>query len=411
MNPPRNSAGFGKRAFRLLQWVHWFLIAAIAIVVLGFWLWTAPRGFPWFDPRASGNLVVPLLALFGSVIACLACFRRHPMAVHFIAILPGLTAGLLVGCLAFYPTSMRTFVGLILAGGLAYLLLSFTIFWGSTGTSKARSIGILCLFFLIGIAWARTQRAPDPSTKLLNDITLPVDTTMQPENSEMLQFTNGRSHLFVQPFLRFISLSPDRFWTVFAPRQLPSTSYALERRSDHEVIVWSELATDQFSHLNTFTELQFKATGTISISFSPCPEQRIEVQPFDYPYGEPARFAYLGADERFFVVEAKTGEKGPFTELASAPCARDHKLKITLYAGEQAMFELTFEDFFAQCSTDLSPTAGWGVPQNSIEFSLISDGMAAVHMSLASTSVGRGFDSVGHHQGLYRNRLSISHPE
>jgi hypothetical protein len=61
-------------------------------------------------------------------------------------------------------------------------------------------------------------------------------------------------------------------------------------------------------------------------------------------------------------------------------------------------------------STELSPTAGWGLPQNAIEFSLSDPNPASpatLFITLASTSVGRGFDSVGHTPGTYRNRMRI----
>jgi hypothetical protein len=37
---------------------------------------------------------------------------------------------------------------------------------------------------------------------------------------------------------------------------------------------------------------------------------------FDYPIGRPARFAFVERDRTFRVVEASTGEKGPFRTLA-----------------------------------------------------------------------------------------------
>jgi hypothetical protein len=48
------------------------------------------------------------------------------------------------------------------------------------------------------------------------------------------------------------------------------------------------------------------------------------------------------------------------------------------------------------------------VPMNAIEFSLSGDAQnsaASVFISLASTSVGRGYDTVGHLGGTYRNRM------
>jgi hypothetical protein len=47
---------------------------------------------------------------------------------------------------------------------------------------------------------------------------------------------------------------------------------------------------------------------------------------------------------------------------------------------------------------------------NAIEFSLAGDAPgseAAIFITLAATSVGRGWDTVGHAPGTYRNRMRI----
>ena len=67
-----------------------------------------------------------------------------------------------------------------------------------------------------------------------------------------------------------------------------------------------------------------------------------------------------------------------------------------------AIARLTFEDYAAQADTTLSPTAGWGVPVNALEFGLAADAPsspASIFVTLAATSVGRGWDCVGHRAG------------
>lgn len=96
--------------------------------------------------------------------------------------------------------------------------------------------------------------------------------------------------------------------------------------------------------------------------------------------------------------------------LAAGPLKRDEALAITVHDGDRPACRVTFEDWAAQVSTALSPTAGWGLPQNAIEFSLRNLGSVnevAIYVTLASTSVGRGWDSVGHAAGTYRNRMRI----
>ncbi len=66
------------------------------------------------------------------------------------------------------------------------------------------------------------------------------------------------------------------------------------------------------------------------------------------------------------------------------------------------------KDWSRQLSTTLSPTAGWGVPTNAIEFQRLDtneDAPAAIWITLAATSVGRGWETVGHSAGTYRNRV------
>jgi hypothetical protein len=156
--------------------------------------------------------------------------------------------------------------------------------------------------------------------------------------------------------------------------------------------------------------LQLAGHRKLSVSFSPCPGARIDVLPSDYPVGRPARCAFLGADGIFRVVEASSGEKGPFRELARGPLARGDALTMTFHDESQPFCAITLDDFASQASTDLSPTAGWGLPMNAVEFSRDNDretSPASVFVTLAGTSVGRGWDSVGHAAGTYRNRMRV----
>jgi hypothetical protein len=137
------------------------------------------------------------------------------------------------------------------------------------------------------------------------------------------------------------------------------------------------------------------------------------VFPFDYPVGRPARFAYLNAQQQFSVVEARSGEKGPFQPLAAGPLQRGEPLTLLLYEGDDIAASVTLDDWSTQLSTDLSPTAGWGVPMNAIEFFRLGENETdpiEIYLTLAGTSVGRGWDTVGHRAGMYRNRMRIELP-
>jgi hypothetical protein len=47
------------------------------------------------------------------------------------------------------------------------------------------------------------------------------------------------------------------------------------------------------------------------------------------------------------------------------------------------------------------------LPENALAFDRQGDA-AFIHATLASTGVGRGFDSVRHAPGLYRNRVRVT---
>jgi len=255
-------------------------------------------------------------------------------------------------------------------------------------------------------------------------------------NRALVTITHGSIVLGIEPLLTFRDFSPDACWTLFAPPQgfdgtyrptgtsgntqppthlfaASHTSASMQVDADTDavkILVRDVLNAPVWSHLNTFTELSLAGHKHLFIEFSPCPGQRIEVRKSDYPFGRPARFAYLDAKEIFHVVEASNAEKGPFHDLASGRLRRTQSLTMTFYDDQTPVFSVTMDDFASQCSTELSPTAGWGVPMNAIEFSLSADApnaAASVFISLASTSVGRGYDSVGHLGGTYRNRMLV----
>jgi hypothetical protein len=250
----------------------------------------------------------------------------------------------------------------------------------------------------------------------------------------------GTLRLSVHPLLRFLSRSPDGCWTILAPPRLRDGPglvlrsvlregdwQALRYRADYEAMLrvdpgpevrpilleaMARLPRPIFSHLNSFCDLEVWGHGQLALSSSPCPERLIEVRPADYPTGRPLRLAYLDARGGFHVVEAASGEKGPFRELGAGRLGRSEPLAITLHDRGVAQARVVLEDWSAQAGTSPSPspTAGWGVPVNAIEFRLEGEepgSPAGIYITLAGTSVGRGWDSVGHGVGTYRNRMKI----
>lgn len=299
-----------------------------------------------------------------------------------------------------------------------------------------------------------TQRAADPHTRPINEllpevvanrspdrtaapIRLAENLIVNPSRASVVATCGGLS-VDVRPLLSFESRSPDRCWTILAPRQQrigpkrfltaiyeqdhaarlkyeDDATHVLSVRRDEaadaaELESHTRLSRPVYSHLNTYCKLTISGHEKLSLSFSPCPAERIDVEPFDYPRGRPARLAYVDAGGTFRVVEARSGEKGPFRRLAEGKLGRSEPLTITLYDGPTPACRIILSDWAAQLDTRLSPTAGWGLPANAIEFSRFgnpADAPAVIWITLAATSVGRGFDSVGHRAGTYRNRVRI----
>jgi hypothetical protein len=243
----------------------------------------------------------------------------------------------------------------------------------------------------------------------------------------------GKGKIRLTPLLSFQSRSPDATWVVLAgadelrQRRVlthytktptgfrasytddgESTLVATKDKSGTlDVDAVTQLPSVVYSHLNTWTAIHFSFEATLS--FSPTGlATRFALEPADYPSGRPMQLAYLGEDLAFRVVRARDAEKGPFAELAHGRLSRDETLTLEIRPRDDKDkgCRLSFKDWAAQVSTDPSPTAGWGVPQNSIQFAS-RGGESLVLLALAETGPGRGFDTVGHAAGTYRNRLHV----
>jgi hypothetical protein len=156
-----------------------------------------------------------------------------------------------------------------------------------------------------------------------------------------------------------------------------------------------------------YADVTLRGHTKVHVSFS-----AIAGKWFDLPPpGQPARFAYLDDAARFHVVEAKKQRIGPFTELAVGALKRGEPLVVTFADGDDPLFRVELTDWSAQASTQLSPTAGWGVPVNSIELTRVGDtdnAPVAVTFTLASSNMGRGSQSVGLAPGVYRDRITVT---
>ncbi len=409
------------------------------------WWWAMPGGFAIGSPRFWVNSVFPPAAIVVSIAGLYGIVRRARLAAA-IAMVFGLVwiAAAVSGRIA-YPISLRLLFAFPLIVGLVGLLLGVLLWRATRPDADAAARRFTLGLYLLGVAavalgaWLPwTQRGPAPSTLAIEP---PPNLAGTPTRFTTLTTGSGRYFAQLEPTLTFISRSPDRAWSLLAPRRVrqqpvrrptgePGTwidealdpinpdGDAVNLLAEHRLTIDTSERTSEidgvasldrpvWSHLNSYALLLFSGHERLSVAFSPTGETRFDVLPSDYPVGRPSRFACLLPGDRFVVLEAASAEKGPFTELASAPLARDEPVTLTFFDGDTPIAIWTLHDFAAHASTAPSPTAGHGVPQNAIRFTLEGTAPrspAALYVTLAGTGVGRGYDTVAHAPGAYRTR-------
>ena len=388
---------------------------------------------PW-SIVASAPVVLGLALVAG---------RARPLAA-FLAGAAALLAAAGVTARLCFPISAPPF-DLVLAGvGLGPLAAAAV--YGRRLYHWSTPLG-LAIGAILGIATVIAQRAPDPSTRPAL-CALPVPLAGQSLGAGPRELADGvfvtsegtlrlrraETTVEVRPLLSFHSRSPDRAWTLLAPPGTNASSTDWQwARSDGDTIetavasrelahrvrlrrtergyalaAFSRLDRPVFTHLNRFSAVVLRAPDA-AMRIGSC-DRDIAVLPSDYPEGRPMRFAYFdGTHVR--VVEATSGEKGPFRTLCAAPHRREDALRVGLRSRGIDVAQVVLHDWSLQASTEPSPTAGWGVPQNAIELFREGNTLAGgieLNVVLAATGVGCGWDSVGHAPGVYRNRIDVS---
>lgn len=389
--------------------VPWIAVLALHVLVAAVWWFLEPHGFPFAHPRFWLNTALP----FGVLVFALVIAGGGERRGELVTALPAFHLAAALALRAVFPVTFERLWLAPLTVGLALAALAAIFHRPRT----RMALGPAVVGAVVGVLAVWAERGAEPMTH-------PVEAHHElPSASEPPPYFTqvGPLAFSVTPHLRFISRSPDRSWTVLAPGETLTASAGERYEVTADTAPDGALHLDArtglpravYSHLNTFTEVTIDGAERLFVSFSPAPDVRIEVLPSDYPTGRPLRFAYVDADRRFRVVEASDAEKGPFHELASGVLLPTDPLTLTVYDGETPHARITLEDFAAQASTQLSPTAGWGVPENSIELRRWSESpwsTVTLYFTLASTSVGRGWESVGHAPGVYRNRIHVAPP-
>ncbi|WP_165219440.1 hypothetical protein [Aquisphaera insulae] len=453
------------RALRArLEGTFWLAALVAHVMAAGSWWWLRAGGFPVGHPRFWFDRVVPIFGLGWSLAGLVALHReRRDLLLRLLPAYPAAWAAGAISARASFPVTFRVLwlAPMLIAAALG---VAFSLLAASAEGRKLRRLAILSAlaWALVGAAIPWSIRPGPPGTRPLEAAAglaesappwgssrqasglirvAPGTSVYASEGSILAQF--GALKVEVQPLLRFLSVSPDGCWVVFnreSDREGPEPRFeGMSERPDGtrdlryrfpglgsarlEVAVGPAEGQARIdaattidrpvdSHLNSFCGVEVRGHRRLFLEFSPCQGVRVEVLPFGYPSGRPLRFAFVDATRRFAVVEASSGEKGPFRTLAEGRLEPGDPLTITLHDEDRAAGRLTLRDWSAQLDVTPSPTAGWGAPANAIEFSLQStepNSPASIFVTLAATSVGRGWDCVGHAAGTYRNRLEIEH--
>ncbi|MEM7125122.1 MAG: hypothetical protein AAF702_02270 [Chloroflexota bacterium] len=444
----------------------WRLLFAGYASVAAIWWYIEPQGFPILHSRFWANSGIPFLVTVVALLGIIGVFSRWRQLLKFSA--PALSAATIAAAITarlLFPASLGGRIEMIVLGALVIgwccflLLLTWLTFRHFKEWPISRwGLALAVLFYIgIGVLVPWTQRSADATThsgeatfsvetsdidnQTVEPINLTTQVTIRPREG-IIAGQCGVIPINAWPLLTFYSRSPDRFWTLFSPGNFrggpPRTITGLTQESNLVTVAYadddisrlqiktndassvlaieafSKLTRPIYSHLNSFTQLQFYAQEKLTVSFSPAPDAQVEILQSDYPIGRPARLAYVDDDDRFRIVEATSGEKGPFKTLAEGNLLPEEPLHFTIFTAGEPMCQITLEDWAAQASRSLSPTAGWGVPQNAISFTLSGESRsgealstAFFNITLAGTGIGRGYDSVGHAPGIYQNRMTI----
>jgi hypothetical protein len=444
--------GLTPRIWRLF----WLVVLVMHVFLAVGWWWLEPGGFGFEHPRFWSNTVAPVSGLAVTLTALAALRSGWSSTLRWL--LPiwasGWAAAALTGRILF-PITLYWLWLVPLGGAVAMGVAAVPPWHGAAGRGRKGALIATLLAAIAGTGLVYAQRPPPANTHprgtalateessrdgaarpLPGVIPLNPRATVYASDATVVVRFESLS-LTIQPLVRFLSGSQDGCWSILAPfsdgpeQRLKRAERNGERscllgydvvgqgpaelraRADAEtgaisIDAATRLGKPVYSHLNGYCDIEVRGHHRLALAFSPCPNASIDVRPFDFPIGRPARFAFVQSDRTFRVVEASTGEKGPFHTLARGRLGADDSLAITLIDQDRPVGSITLADWAFQADTTLSPTTGWGMPVNAIEFSLSASAPtspASIFITLAGTSVGRGLDCVGHRPGTYRNRV------
>lgn len=422
----------------------WLLVFAAHVACAVAWLWLMPGGFPSTSQHYAPNQLLPYVPIALALVALFARGRFALLVVPAIQLMfPMFWMACAISARLTFPESIGG------SWNVAFMLSSgLVILWVR---QHRRAFPKLAPLFALPAIWAGwvvppTQRALPPATQPSQEalfdvpvggrtpslIKLGKDAQLHPSDGRLV-VRRGELVVTVQPLLTLAERSPDRFWTSLAPQEdkprptrMPvatakdglrwklsfrdedrSVLDAGLRGSVVELDARSSVPRDVYVHGSQLAEVTLQGHRAATVTFSAIPGRRIELP----GPSRPACFAYLDQAEQLHVVQAAKHRAGPYTELAVGPLKRGQPLGLTIHDTDGPAFLVTLDDFSAQASTQLSPTAGWGVPVNAIELSRVAEpegSPIAITATLAASTIGRGSNSVGISAGVYRNRMSVT---
>lgn len=441
------------RAATLPHRMTWGLLLLAHVVLGGVAGWLLPHGFPLLHPRTVLGTLVPSATVIASLGIGLLLIFAPRTAARWLPAIPAFWGSTALGLVLIFPETGWLAARTLGLGALFLALIAGFTCWGERVRALLPALLIGAAFGQLPAlcekpapATTRPWPARPPQRGTEHHDTVPPYWELAPDlwvdgPAARVTWRGPRVTVSIAPVLTFDRTSPDGFWSIFAPPPAPvspdtATAARDELRlwnSDGSLLLYvsrdfslpneptrrvqlessSRLVHPVYSHLNSFTTVTVTGHKRLGLRFSPCRTALITVTHADYPRGAPARFAYVDAAHRFHIAQATDAEKGPFTDLAEGSLARDETLAVDLVEldePEVPLARLELQDFESQLSTALSPTAGYGVPENAIHFGLEtseSNSPAYLIFTLAATGMGRGWDSVAHAAGTYTNRVVL----
>lgn len=319
------------------------------------------------------------------------------------------------------------------------LLLLLISLWTAMYMKRGRWIIVPAL--LLGWLFASLQIAGMPMTrpidgqKLLQfklqaspDQEIPVNVPLKQDG--WLQLAHHRYQLAFHPLLRFRDHNFNGLWSVWGPsglREYPPLrcnalvhvdgmsralfedklaqhfiSYHQDGRR-HYIAARSALRQDTWSHLNHCLLISVNGHRHLSLRCSAIDQLDLPLEP-----GQAQRFLALEPTGHLAAWRCAEREKGPFRQLGSGQTG-DH-VWLTLCDNGVPFIRFDVSDWLAQASTAISPTAGVPVPEHALECLVTgrqSGSTVLLWFSFAATSLGKGFQTVGHASGTYRMNVVV----